>query len=319
MSAQTESETETLAAKAVMKAARIHSFGGPDAVRFEEIPRPEPKPSEVLIRVHAAGVNPADYKLREGRMGQLPLPATLGMDFSGTVAALGKGVTRWRIGDAVFGTALGSFAEYRTAAQDALAAKPEGLDHIHAAALPVAGLTAWKCLFEAAGLQAGQKALIHGGSGGVGGFAVQLAKLKGAYVAATASTAHQDYLRELGADLAIDYSKTRFEDLVRDADVVLDTQGGDVQVRSFRALKRGGVLVSIVQPPNPEQAAEYGIRAELVVNRMNPEALAEIGGLAAAGKLRVEIEEVLPLAEVRAAMDKVQDGHRRGKIVLRAS
>lgn len=321
MSTQSQSQTESqnMTDKATMKAVRIHAFGGPEAMRYEDAPRPEPKAGEVLIKVHATTANPADYKMASGRLGPLPLPFTLGFDFSGTVEALGQGVTKWKIGEAVFGTAVGSFAEYRVAPEAELAAKPAGLDHVKAVTLPVAALTAWKALFDVGQLKAGQKVLIHGGAGGVGGYAIQLAKDKGIFVAATASTRNQAYLKELGADLAIDYSSTRFEDVVRDADVVFDTQGGEVQARSFAALKKGGILVSIVQPPSQEDAAKHGVRAEFIRNNMNPQALESIAGLATAGKLRIEIASVLQLSEVGKAMEMLMTGHTRGKIVLRVA
>jgi NADPH:quinone reductase-like Zn-dependent oxidoreductase len=318
MSAQTEFETDAAMApaKPIMLAARIHEFGGPETLRLEEAPTPEPNAGEVRIRVHASAVNPADYKMRGGMMGKLPLPLTLGLDFSGVVEAVGAGVSKWKKGDSVFGTALGSFAEYRVSPQDQLAAKPAGLDHARAAALPVGGLTAWKALFDTARLNAGQRVLIHGGAGGVGAFAVQLAKAEGAYVIATASARNQAFLKELGADEAIDYGKTRFEDVVKDADVVFDTRGGETQARSFEALKQGGILVSIVQPPSQDEARKHGVRAAMVVNSMNPEALERIGRMAAEGKLRVEIDSAVPLTEIRQALDRVQGGHVRGKIVV---
>jgi NADPH:quinone reductase-like Zn-dependent oxidoreductase len=219
----------------------------------------------------------------------------------------------------VFGTSLGSFAEYRISPQDQLAAKPAGLDHAQAATLPVAALTAWKALFGTARLQAGQKVLIQGGAGGVGGYAIQLAKDKGAFVAATASARNQAYLKELGADLPIDYASIRFEDVVKDADVVLDTQGGEIQLRSFRTLKKGGFLVSIVQPPSQEEAARHGVSAEMIMNDMNPEALEYIAKQAVAGKLRIEIASELPLSEIGKAFEMSKSGHTRGKIVLRVA
>lgn len=321
MSTQSQSQTETAnpAGQATMRAVRIHGFGGPEAMRYEEAPKPQPKSGEVLIKVHASSANPADYKMASGLFGQMPLPATLGLDFSGTVEALGSGVKKWKVGDAVLGTALGSFAEYRVSSQDELAAKPASLEHAKAATLPVAAQTAWKALFETAGLQAGQKILIQGGAGGVGSFAIQLAKDKGAYVAATASARNQTYLKSLGADLAIDYGLTRFEDVVRDFDVVFDTQGGEIQSRSFRSLKKGGILVSIVQPPSPEEAGKYGVRAEFIMNSMNPDALEYMGRLAAAGKLQIEIADIVPLSEIAKAMEKLKTGHTRGKIVLRVA
>lgn len=318
MSTKSRSQTEsrTLDDKATMKAVRIHAFGGTEAMRYEDAPRPEPQAGEVLIKVHATAANPADYKMASGLFGPLPFPFTLGLDFSGTVAAVGPGVAKWKVGDAVFGTSPGSFAEYRISRQDELAAKPARLDDAMAATLPVAALTAWKALFDVAKVQAGQKVLIQGGAGGVGGYAIQLAKNKGAFVAATASQRNQTYLKELGADLPIDYSSTRFEDVVRDADMVFDTQGGEVQARSFQALKKGGILVSIVQPPSQEEAAKHGVRAEIIRNSMNPQALEYIGGLAVAGKLRIEIASVLPLSEAVKAMETLKAGHTRGKIVL---
>ncbi len=316
---QYQSETANEAGQAAMKAVRIHAFGGPEAMRYEDAPRPQPKSGEILVKVHASSANPADYKMASGLFGQMPLPATLGLDFSGTVEALGPGVTKWKVGDAVFGTALGSFAEYRVSRQDEVAAKPAGLDHAKAATLPVAGQTAWKALFETAQVKAGQKVLIHGGSGGVGGFAIQLAKDKGAFVAATASGRNQVYLKELGADIAIDYGQTRFEDVLRDFDVVFDTVGGETQARSFQVLRKGGILVSIVQPPSQEEAARRGVRAEIIRNSMNPKALEYMGRLAAAGKFRIEIAATIPLSEIGRAMNSVKTGHARGKIVLRVA
>jgi NADPH:quinone reductase-like Zn-dependent oxidoreductase len=319
MSTQTQSQTGTLdqAGRSTMKAVRIHAFGGNEALRYEDVPRPAPKAGEVLVKVQASSVNPADHKMAAGLFGPLPLPLTLGLDFSGTVEALGAGLTKWKIGDAVFGTSLGSFAEYRVSPQDQLAAKPAGLDHLKAATLPVAALTAWKALFATARLQPGQKVLIHGGAGGVGGYAVQLAKDKGLIVAATASARNQGYLKELGADVPIDYASTRFEEVVKDADAVLDTQGGEIQSRSFRALKKGGILVSIVQPPSQEEAARHGARAEIIRNDMDPGALEYIAGLAVSGKLRIETAATLPLAEIGKAFELNKTGHTRGKIALR--
>jgi NADPH:quinone reductase-like Zn-dependent oxidoreductase len=299
-----------------MKAIRIHAFGGPEAMRYEDAPRPQPKSGEVLIKVHASSANPADYKMASGLFGQMPLPVTLGLDFSGTVEALGPGVTKWKVGDEVLGTALGSFAGYRVSPQGELAAKPAGLEHAKAATLPVAAQTAWKALFDTAQLKAGQKVLIQGGAGGVGGFAIQLAKDKGIFVAATASGRNQAYLKRLGADLAIDYGQTRFEEVAHDFDAVFDTQGGEIQSRSFRSLKKGGILVSIVQPPSQEEAAKYGVRAEIIRNSMNPQALEYMAGLAAAGKLQIEIATTLPLAETAKAMEMLKAGHTRGKIVI---
>ena len=200
-----------------------------------------------------------------------------------------------------------------------MAEKPGTLDHVQAASVPVAGLTAWQTLFEVAQLRAGQKVLIHAAAGGVGNFAVQFAKAKGAYVIGTASSKNQAFLGELGVDKAVDYQKTRFEDVVHDADVVLDTIGGDTQERSFKALKKGGSLVSIVQPPSEELAAKYGVRALFYGGHPSSSDLAEIGRLIDSGKVKVVIETVFPLAEARRAHELSESGHARGKIVLKTA
>jgi NADPH:quinone reductase-like Zn-dependent oxidoreductase len=280
----------------------------------------------VLIRVKAASVNPFDWKVRAGYMKDfLPLafPATLGLDVSGTVEKVGPGAARFKPGDEVYVSleldSGGGYAEYVVAKEAIVAGKPSTLDHVHAAAVPVAGLTAWQTLFEVAQLRAGQKILIHAAAGGVGNFAVQFAKAKGAYVIGTASSKNQAFLRELGVDKAVDYQKTRFEDVVRDADVVLDTVGGDTQERSFKALKKGGILVSIVQPPSQEEAAKYGVRALFYGGHPSSNNLDEIAGLIDAGKVKTVVETVLPLAEARRAHELSQSGHARGKIVLKAA
>ena len=215
-----------------MRAVRIHAFGGPEMLQYEDARTPEPAADDMLIRVRAAGVNPVDWKIREGYFGKSPLPAILGRDFSGTVEALGQNVRGFRVGDEVFGEAAsgsGTYAEFTLAKPSQSARKPRSLDHVQAAALPVASLTAWQALFDTAGLRASQRVLIHAAAGGVGGFAVQFAKLEGAYVIGTASAQNAAYARELGADEVIDYRATRFEDVVRDVDVVFDAIGGDTQ------------------------------------------------------------------------------------------
>ena len=211
----------------IMKAIRIHQYGGPEVLAQVEMQRPAPGANEVLIKVHAASVNPVDWKMRAGYMKDflpLSLPATLGSDVSGTVEGVGPGAARFKRGDEVYaslGLEGGGYAEYAVAKETIIAGKPSTLDHVHAAAVPVAGLTAWQALFEVAQLRAGQKVLIHGAAGGVGNFAVQFAKERGAYVIGTASSRNHAFLHELGADKAVDYQQTRFEDVVRDADVVL--------------------------------------------------------------------------------------------------
>jgi len=309
----------------IMKAIRIHQYGGPEVLAQVEMQRPTPGVNEMLIKIHAASVNPADWKIRAGYMKDfLPLtfPATLGADISGTVEEVGPGAARFKRGDEVYaslGLGGGGYAEYVVAKEEIVAKKPATLNHVQAASVPVAALTAWQALFEVAQLQAGQKVLIHAAAGGVGNFAVQFAKAKGAYVIGTASSKNQAFLGELGVDKAVDYQKTRFEDVVQEADVVLDTIGGDTQERSFKALKKGGILVSIVQPPSPELAAKYGVRALFYGGHPSSSNLAEIAKLIDAGKVKTVIETVLPLAEARRAHELSQSGHARGKIVLKAA
>ena len=308
----------TMTAKTTMKAVRIHAYGGPDVLQLEEMPRPEPRANEMLIRVQAAGVNPVDWKIREGHF-PAPLPLIMGIDFSGKVESVGREISDYRVGDAVFGQVAdesGGYAEYVLAVAPSVARKPEGLDDVRAAALPVASLTAWQALFDTAGLEAGQKVLIHAAAGGVGGFAVQFAKWKGAHVIGTASADHADFVRQLGANEVIDYRKTKFEEAVRDVDVVLDTIGGDTQERSWRVLKRGGTLVSLVQPPAQEKAAAHGARGILVRQKPRGDQLAKIADLVVSGKIKVTVETVLPLQGARKAQELSQTGHAGGKIVL---
>jgi NADPH:quinone reductase-like Zn-dependent oxidoreductase len=308
----------TMTAKETMKAVQIHANGGPEVLKYEDVPRPEPKANEILVRVHTAGVNPVDWKIREGVV-PATLPMIMGFDFSGVVERVGSGVTKYRSGDAVFGQvaeASGSYAEYALTMEPYIAHKPEGLDDIRAAALPVAGLVAWQALFDIAKLTVDQTVLIHGAAGGVGSFAVQFAKWKGARVLGTASGDHAAQVRQFGADEVIDYRKTKFEEVARDVDVVLDTVGGETQERSWKVLKRGGILASLVQPPSAEKAAAYGVRGSIVYQKGNGEQLAEIAELVAKGKVKVNVETVLPLSEARKAQELSKTGHSGGKIVL---
>ena len=309
-----------------MKAIRIHKYGGPEVLKYEDAPRPNPQAGEVLVRVHAAGVNPIDWKVREGEMKDFwphQFPLILGWDLSGVVEELGKGVSQFKIGDEVYGlpdpTRGGAYADYIIVRETELALKPNSLHHIRAAAVPLAALTAWQSLFDTAQLQPGQRVLIHAGSGGVGHFAVQLAKWKGAHVFATASTKNQDLLRQLGVDEPIDYTRQRFEDVARNIDIVLDTIGGETQERSWQVLKKGGALLSVVQPPSAEKAKELGVRAAFVASQPNGAQLTEIARIVDSGKLAPVIDRILPLSEARRAHELSQSGHTRGKIVLRVS
>jgi NADPH:quinone reductase-like Zn-dependent oxidoreductase len=292
---------------ATMKAVRAHGYGDAGMLSFEDAPLPSPGEGEVLVRVHAASVNPADWKLRA------IIP---GRDVSGVVEAVGPGVTRFAQGDAVFGNADGAYAQYAVANEAALARKPLTVDHIHAAAIPLAALTAWQALFEIAGLKEGRRLLIHGAAGGVGSFAVQLAKWKGARVAGTASGRNQLFLMSLGVDQAIDHFGQRFEDLVGPVDVVLDTVGGDAQRRSWNVLRKGGMLVSTVALPSAEEARRREATAAIFTSRPDGAQLAQIGELIDFGYVRPVVETVLPLSHAKRAHQISEAGHARGKIVL---
>lgn len=307
-----------------MKAVRIHTYGGPEVLVHEEVPRPQPENGEVLVQVKAAAVNPVDWKIREGYLREMlphQLPLILGWDVSGVVEETGPGVTRFRVGDEVFSRPDllrdGTYAEYVVIREKEVAFKPKSLDHLHAAAIPLAGITAWKSLVEAAGVSSGHRVLIHGAAGGVGSYAVQLAKWRGAHVIATASAHNHDYLHGLGADQVVDYRSQRFEDVARDVDAVFDTIGGDTQERSWQVLKKGGILVSIITPPPEEKAALHGVRQAFVFIQPDAAVLAELARLVDGGKLRPYVESVLPLAEARRAQELSQGGHARGKIVLK--
>ena len=310
-----------------MKAIQIHNYGGPEVLKYEDAPRPKPGEGEVLIRVHAATVNPIDRRVREGHMKDFwphKFPLILGWDLSGVVEELGPSPAaagRFKIGDEVYSlpdpTRNGAYADYIVVRESELALKPNSLHHIRAAAVPLAALTAWQSLFDTAQLQPGQRVLIHAGSGGVGHFAVQLAKWKGAYVIATASTKNQELLRELGADETIDYTRQRFEDVARNIDIVLDPIGGDTQERSWQVLKKGGILLSVVEPPSADKAKALGIQAAFVASHPNGAELAKIAELIDSGDLKPIVNRILPLSEARRAHELSQTGHTHGKIVLR--
>ncbi|HEY3860337.1 MAG TPA: NADP-dependent oxidoreductase [Verrucomicrobiae bacterium] len=302
-----------------IKAVRIHSFGGPRVVRLEDVPPPsEPAPGEALVRVHAAGVNPFDWKVRDGLLGPLPMPRTLGCDFSGVVEALGPGVTDFFVGQPVFGHSGfgGAFAELMIAPASGLAAKPPGLDDLEAAATPLAAMTAWQALFETAGLQSAQRVLIHGAAGGVGMFAVQLALRQGAWVIATASTPNIPFLRQLGAHQVIDHTSARFEKSAGRVDVVLDLVGGETQERSWNVLKTGGHLVSTVETPSREKAFRRGVDARKMTTQTRSDDLILMADLITNGEIKVMVDRTLPLSRASEALEMIRCGHTRGKIVL---
>lgn len=310
----------------MMKAVRIHAYGSSDVLTYEEAPRPVPKEGEMLIRVHATTVNPIDIAVRAGYMtGYLnhTLPLILGTDLSGVVEELGPGANSFSPGDAVYTRAGiyrdGTYAEYAIVSAGEVAAKPQSIDHFHAAALPHVTLTAWQALFELANLKKGQTVLIHGAAGGVGHIAVQLAKWRGAKVIGTASI-NSDLLESLGVDQVIDYSKTAFEDVVEGVDVILDTIGRDVQERCWPILNRGGILVSTVEEPSSDIAEARGVRKAMVFSSPPiAETLTKVANMVDAGEIKPVVSNVLPLQDTKKAHQIVETKHARGKIVLQVS
>lgn len=303
-----------------MKAVRIHEFGGPETLKVEDLPKPEAGASEVLIRILGASINPVDYKIRQG--GYLPeeaLPMTLGRDVAGVVEAVGHGVDEFKEGDAVYAMLAfehGGYAEYVAEPIANVASKPGKLDFIQAAAVPLAGLTAWQGLFDHGGLKAGQTVLIHGAAGGVGHFAVQFAVARGARVIATCSGQDAEFVKGLGASETIDYHKEKFEDRVSDVDLVFDLVAGETQDRSFPVIRDGGALVSTLKEPDKARAAQRRIRTAHYMAAPNGAQLAEIGRLIDAGKVIPNIEGVFPLAAAADAEKELETAHVRGKLVL---
>ncbi len=303
-----------------MRVIHVHSYGGPEQLKLEEKPRPEPQAGEVLLRVHAAGVNPIDWKIRQGLMKDfqpVTFPYTPGIEMAGVVEDVGPGVTAFKIGQAVFGQcARGAYAEYLTVSVEVLALKPETLRFAEAAAVPVGATTAWRALFEHGGLTSGQRVLIQGAAGGVGLFAVQLAKWRGAQVIGTASTANLDFVRSLGADTVVDYTTTPVESVVQDVDLVLDGVGGETLLSSLATLRRGGTLISIAGPPPQEQAKEHGVHATIIRAQPSRELLQTFTRLIDEGRIKVTAGKTFPLGEVQQAHEYSRSGHGRGRIVL---
>jgi NADPH:quinone reductase-like Zn-dependent oxidoreductase len=297
-----------------MQAVLIRETGSPDVLHYEEADRPEPGDGQVLIRVNAAAVNPTDWKARRG-LSETRLPAVLGKDVSGTVEL--SRANDIAEGDDVFGyVAGGGYAEFAIASADTIARKPAGLSHEQAAALPVAGMTAWQALFDRGRLERGQTAPIAGAAGGVGHLAVQFAKLAGARVIGTGSSRNRDFVLGLGADEYVDYTEQDVGQTVSGVDVAFDTVGGDTTQALVSTVGEGGILVTIANAPPDEAARAHGVRAELLVMSPSSEQLSRIAELVAAGEVRVEISQVLPLAEVQQAHELSESGHTRGKIVL---
>ena len=301
-----------------MKAVVINEYGDNSVLQYTDLERPEPKEGEVLVKVHAAGVNPVDWKIRGG-MGQrlgLTLPVVLGGEIAGTIEAVGTSVENFREGDAVYGIIKsGAFAGYAIARAADIVLKPSSLDFTHAAAVPLGALTAWQAIFDLANLGQGQKILITGASGGVGSLAVQLAKAKGAHVTGTASGRNAEFVRGLGVDEFVDYTQQPFEEVVKEMDVVFDTVGGDTFQKAFYTLKKGGFLVTSVAFP-ADEAQRFGVSAARVQCKPNAEQLAAIRDLVEAGKLKAHVATVLPLAEIKQAFELSESRRTRGKIVL---
>ena len=316
-----------------MKAIHQYGNGGPEVLKCEDAPKPTAKAGEVLIAIHAASVNPVDWKLREGRRGGSgsgadAKPTIPGFDVAGVIESIGEGVTKFKPGDEVFamtslrlgaggGVTGGAYAEYVAVAEQQVAKKPGNVDFEHASAVPLAALTAWQALFDTANLSEGQTVLIHAGAGGVGHFAVQLAKARGANVIATASSPENlEFLKTIGADVIVNYKQQKFEDFAKDVDVVLDTIAGETQERSFACLKDGGFLVSILQQPDAGKLKEHNARGAVILVKPDGAQLGEIAELIESGKVKPEVSATFPLCDAAKAQELNKAGHVRGKVVL---
>lgn len=303
-----------------MRAVRFHDYGGPEKLVIEQVSVPQPGDGSVLVWVHAAGVNPVDWKIRAGWMREfrpIPLPSGTGRDFAGVIEAVGPGVTGFTKGQAVYGMAdTGSYAEYALASVKDIAPKPHALSFDEAASVPIGAVTAWRALFDVANLEAGQDVLVQGAAGGVGLFLVQLARWKGAHVTGTASAANQEFVRSLGAK-AIDYRATPVENVVHGMDVVVDAVGGDVLAKSYQLLRPGGILVTIAGRPDEEAARRYGVRtANLGPVSGASDVLRQLNDLLQSGTIKPHVEEVLPLDQAADAQRLSETGHGQGHIIL---
>ena len=310
-----------------MKSAQIKMYGGSEVIEINQMtPTPNLAAGKVLINVKAAGVNPIDWKIREGYMQQmisLQFPSTLGMDFSGVIKQIGEGVSSdFKQDDEIYGQAgvtnsgSGAFAELALANAESIAHKPNRLSHLEAAALPLVGVSAWQALVENIGLSKDQKILIHGGAGGIGSIAIQLAKRLGTYVATTASTNDKQFVQELGTDQVIDYKTQSFEDMIHDYDAAFDTVGGETYKRSFKVLKKGGIIVSMLEQPNSELMNQYGVKAIFQFTQVNRERLTKLAQWVDENNITVNVEKTFSLDEVGKALDYQKDVHPRGKVVL---
>src|SRR6058998_2259702 len=314
--------TTRAADKPMMKAVVAHEYGAPEVLKLEQVPRPEPKEDEALVRVIASGVNPADPLTLSGKYAKefgTHLPLIPGYEIAGVVEKTGANVTKLKVGDAVYGypTFGGGWADYITVKEWEVARKPKSLGFVEAAAVPMGALTAWQALVDVAKLQPGQTSLVHGGSGGVGSFAIQIAKARGARVIATASTANQDLLKQLGADVAVDYTKQKFEEIAHDVDVVLDPVGRDTLARSYSVVKKDGIVVTIVARCDEAELKKHEIRGASLSSHPDAIELAEITKLNDDGKIKPIVTQVLPLADAAKAVAQAETHHTRGKLVLK--
>lgn len=321
---ETNADTSVISDRATMRAISQDELGGPEVLHEVELPVPKPGPSQILVRVHAAGMNPTDWKHR-GHRAFLPAPPfVLGWDVSGVVESVGIGVTLFKPGDEVFGMlpypfGVGAHAEFVLAPTRAFVPKPEGIDHVQAGAIPLAALTAWQALVDTAAMAEGDRVLIHAAAGGVGHLAVQIAKARGAYVIGTASAPKHDFVRDLGADEVIDYREVDFAETAQDIDIVLDTIGGEYQPRSLQTMRRGGILVSTIPIPlegMSEQATAQGMRIENFLVEADHAGMAAIADLVETGQLRASIAGTFPLEEAARAHEELQTNRTAGKLVL---
>ncbi|HTC92617.1 MAG TPA: NADP-dependent oxidoreductase [Terriglobales bacterium] len=305
-----------------MKAVRIHSYGKADQLKVEEAPKPQIARDEVLVKIYDAGINPVDWKIRAGYLKSImpkEFPLTMGQDIAGVVAEVGADVNEFKPGDEVFGFATGAYAEYAAAKASELAHKPRSVDFAAAAAIPTAGLMAWQIVIDTIQVSTGQSVLIHGAAGGVGSFAVQLAKWRAARVFATASPEDANYLKSLGVEQAVNYKTERFEDKVKDVDAVIDLVGGETLQRSYQVVKSGGWLVTTVAPVDENEAKERGIHGLLIFVKPNGSELGQIAQLVDQGILKPRVDKVLPLAEAKRAHELNESGQSHGKIVLQVA
>ena len=310
----------------MMKAVVLNEYGGREVLKYQDVPRPEPKGDEILVHVMAAAVNPVDTYVRQGMFGKRAIgnaPTILGYDIAGVVEKTGADTKKFKKGDAVYCYLSvmrgGGYAEFAVAKESETALKPKNINFVNAAAVPLAATTAWQALIDSAKIDKGQTVLIHGGSGGVGSFAIQIAKARGAKVIATASTVHQDLLKTLGVDQAIDYMTTKFEDVVKDVDVVLNCVRADALARSYGVVKKGGVIVSITDEPDQAECSKHELHCSRLGAHPDAQVLEELTKLIETGKIKPIVSQTFRLAETVKAHEQIETHHTLGKIVLKVA